>query len=92
MFCSKCGAQIPDNSVWCPKCGQATQSSSSTPVKSLDEPSILLNIISFLCPLAGWIIYFVQRGEKPNKAQTCCRWAWIGFAFNIIVTIIGGMA
>lgn len=69
MFCSKCGAQIPDNSVWCPKCGQATQSSSSTPVKSLDEPSILLNIISFLCPLAGWIIYFVQRGENQTRLR-----------------------
>lgn len=23
MFCKKCGEQIPDDSVFCPKCGQA---------------------------------------------------------------------
>lgn len=89
MFCSNCGENIPDNSKWCPKCGHATQiSSASVPVK-LDEPNILLNIVSFLCPLAGWIIYFVKRGETPNKAQACCRWAWIGFAVNILLSFIG---
>jgi len=88
MFCQKCGAHIPDDSAMCSSCGSPAQTSSIT-VKKNDEQSILLNVISLLCPLVGWVVYFIQRGEKPNKAQACCRWAWIGFAINIIVTIIG---
>lgn len=31
MFCSKCGAQIADNSVFCPKCGAPQGAGAATP-------------------------------------------------------------
>lgn len=45
-------------------------------------------ILAFLFPIVGWILYFVWRGEKPKKAGAVCTWAWIGFAANILITIL----
>ena len=56
-----------------------------------DEPSTGLNILSFLFPLVGWILYFALN--KSEKGKACAKWAWIGFAvgfiFNLIVVAAG---
>lgn len=53
-----------------------------------DKASVGLCILSFLIPLAGWILYFVKRNDTPVKAKACSTWAWIGFVINFI-TLIG---
>jgi len=92
MFCKNCGRQIPDNSQHCQYCGQSTSNysyspSGYTPRQQVDDqPSWGLNILSFLIPLAGWIIYFAIRANKPERARACAIAAWIGFAVNLVIS------
>ena len=55
---------------------------------SQDESNTGLNILSFLFPWAGWVLYFVYKSESPKKAKGCLKWAWIGVACGIILTIL----
>lgn len=51
-----------------------------------DEPSIGLNILSFLFPIIGWILYFALN--KSEKGKACAKWAWISIAVSIILYIL----
>ena len=51
-----------------------------------DKPSVALNIISFLIPIVGWILYFALK--KTGKAKACSKWAWIGFIVSFILNLI----
>ena len=53
-----------------------------------DEPSTGLNVISFLFPIAGWILYFVFKEDRPNRARACSRWGWIGFGVGFVLYLI----
>lgn len=90
--CNTCGATVPDNATVCPYCGNAvtpTQPSNMAYGAEVDEASTGLKILSFLFPLAGWIMYFIFRDETPLKAKTCSKWAWIGVAVSIGLSIMG---
>lgn len=51
-----------------------------------DKPSVALNILSFLFPIVGWVLYFALK--KTEKAKACSKWAWIGFIAGIILNLI----
>lgn len=51
-----------------------------------DKPSVALNILSFLFPIVGWVLYFALK--KTEKAKSCAKWAWIGFIAGIILQLI----
>lgn len=53
-----------------------------------DKPNIGLIILSFICPLIGWILYFVNRDKSPEKASAYSLWAWIGFGFSFFLKLI----
>lgn len=38
-----------------------------------DKPDILLNILSFIVPIAGMILYFVEREKHPIKARAALK-------------------
>lgn len=46
MYCSKCGKEIPDNSVFCGNCGTAVQKQTSTTVSKKEQkrPSVWLSL------------------------------------------------
>lgn len=62
MFCSKCGAEIPDGSQWCPKCG----AQQGVPVQNLEQnPNLAINaqpqsapgaVSGFVLSLAGLLL------------------------------------
>lgn len=58
-----------------------------------DKPSAGLNIISFLIPLVGLIIYLTQKGSSPIKAKSAGKWALISviilFVLYIVLTVVG---
>ncbi len=56
---------------WCVNCGVATSEDGLNPD---DKPSIGLNILSFLIPLVGLILYFAIKKQTPNKAQSLIKW------------------
>ena len=56
--------------------------------KGEDKLHIGLQILSFLIPLAGAVIYFANKDNYPNKAGTAARTAWWGFGIGILTRII----
>lgn len=80
MYCSKCRKKT--NKKVCPKCGSLLKKK----IKIRDDRSnIYLNIISFLCPLMGLILFFTLKNKTPNKGRKCIKWALIGFIVEIII-------
>lgn len=65
--------------------------SHGVPPKSDDEPSFGLNLVSFICPLVGLILFAVFKESKPNQAKACGRWALISFVVSFIFGFIGGL-
>lgn len=80
-FCPNCGAEINPNAVVCVNCGCAISSRT-------DIPSVGLNIISFLFPIIGLILYIVYHQNSPKKANAIGKWALISFCINIVVIIL----
>jgi hypothetical protein len=55
---------------------------------SNDQPSTGLNIISFLIPLVGLIIYLTEREKSPIKATSAGKAALWGVGVTIALSII----
>jgi hypothetical protein len=53
-----------------------------------DQPSTGLNIISFLIPLVGLIIYLTEREKSPIKATSAGKAALWGVGVTIVLSII----
>ena len=68
-----------------------TDSPSNQPKK--DELGSGMTILSFCIPIAGAIVYYINKDESPKKARTACYAAlWglgIGVLLNIIATLSG---
>lgn len=78
-YCSHCGKEIMDAAVVCPHCGCA-----STPTSAVDDtPHTGLNVLSFLIPLVGLILYILYHEKAPIKAKGIGKWALIGFAVGL---------
>ena len=62
---------------------------------STDQKSIGLNIVSFLFPLIGLIIYLTQKQTSPIKATSAGKAAlWgvgVGIAFHVISMVLFGV-
>lgn len=82
-FCSYCGKEIIPQAVICPHCGCAV----AAPLEA-DIPSSGLNVLAFLIPLAGLILYCVYQDKKPNKAKAIGKWAIIGFCVGLSGSIL----
>lgn len=57
-------------------------------MQNQDQNSTGLNVLSFLIPLIGLILYLVYQKEQPIKAAGIGKWALIGFAFDVFVLLI----
>lgn len=80
-YCSHCGTQLQDEAAFCSQCGHSVTTHSATP----DNPSIGLNIVAFLLPIVGLILYLVNHEKSPNKAKSIGKWALISFALNCVL-------
>lgn len=74
-YCNNCGKEVSDNAVVCPFCGCAVASKNV----EVDKPSTGLNVLSFLIPLVGLILYLSWQNSTPIKAKAVGKWApdWI---------------
>lgn len=65
-FCSKCGNELMDEAVICPKCGCAVEVAKKDGTTTKD---IVLAIIgSILLPIGGIIMFFYYMKKKPKLA------------------------
>ena len=54
-----------------------------------EEAGIGWQILAFFVPIAGAIMFFNNRKESPNKAKRYIQAAGFGFAFGILIRILG---
>lgn len=77
MFCKNCGKEMPDNVTSCQNCGA-----------QINNPEDTGNngwlCLGFCIPIAGLILYFVWKNQKPKTAKKCIT----GFLVSLVVTII----
>lgn len=57
----------------------------------VDTPSTGLNILSFLIPLVGLILFLSWQNTTPIKAKAVGKWALIGVCVAVGLSIIGAI-
>ena len=97
MTCPDCGKSYSDTAAACPNCGYNTGTAAVVKIGSSPKDNIgnldafLLYVLSFLIPLAGFIIgaIYVSKNEADYKdvGQGCLLLALI----NIIVILLGSI-
>jgi hypothetical protein len=82
-FCKKCGAQIDDQAVVCPKCGVAQGAGMSTS----DNGGFLWGLLGCCIPLVGLILFLVWKDTKPKTSKAAGIGALVG-VLSIVVWYI----
>ena len=90
MFCKKCGKEILDDAVICVHCGCSTQDIKAALTNTNDAPSTGMAILGFFIPLAGLIVWLINKDTKPLMAKSAGKGALIGFIISIVFSIIYG--
>ena len=74
MFCSKCGNEIDNEALICPKCGCATANmalqKSSASAKTSEETDTLVNcaiVFAILAPIVGLILGIIGTVKYRNE-------------------------
>ena len=47
-----------------------------------------MKVLSFCIPIAGAVIYFMNKDNAPVKAKSACTMALIGFGVGLVLQII----
>lgn len=84
MYCINCGKEIDPNADICLNCGTYTKKN----ISGNDTPSTGLNIVSFLWPMVGLILYLSYKDNTPTKAKSCGKWALIGLGVSTAIFFI----
>lgn len=89
MYCRKCGKEINDEAVICPKCGCETEIKNEMIPQEIDEPKTGIGIVCGLfLGLIGLIIGLCLYKENSIARKTFVK-AWcITFLITIIIGII----
>lgn len=92
MFCTKCGKEILDDAVICVHCGCSTQDNKAAIANANDAPSTGMAVLGFFIPLAGLIVWLINKDTKPLMAKSAGKGALIGFIVSMVFSIIYGAA
>ena len=57
-------------------------------INEYDSPDPILNIISFLIPIAGLIIYIVDKDNCPNRAKSAGKFALLSIIISFTLSIL----
>lgn len=89
-FCPKCGKEIDDEAVMCVHCGCPTGVQAAPAAPTVDMVSTATTgekVLSFLIPIAGIILYCVNKDKKPKAAKTCLLVGVITWAICIFLIL-----
>jgi len=87
-FCSKCGSELSDEAIACPKCGSPTEAYVNSRSNGM---AIAGFIFSFLIPLFGWIfggIGLKRSKELNGKGRGLSIAAIVISTLDVLVSII----
>ena len=86
MYCAKCGKEIMDEAVICPGCGCPVAGKSIQQAGAEEDVANgILNIVGFLLPIIGLILFCVMISKTPNKAKQIGIFSLVGFLINAVV-------
>ena len=92
MYCSNCGNKLNGNEDVCLKCGIMVKKGTTSNNSNVeDKPLVILNILSFLNPIVGLILYLSMKSGTPNRAKKCGKYAIIGTIVSVVIFIIAGI-
>lgn len=90
-YCSNCGKELSDETIFCPNCGHATDlasnNSSYSPQKE-DKISVGYCILAFLFPIFGLIYWVVKKDETPRRANAVGITALVSWVSSTVSSII----
>jgi cytochrome bd-type quinol oxidase subunit 2 len=99
-FCSYCGSQVADGTLFCPNCGANLNKSASSdasytggyfhtaPKRNYSE-SALIAAVAFLFPIVGLICWAAMKESDPGKATSALKGLWATLCYGIpIVGVI----
>ena len=73
MFCRKCGAQIDDDSDFCPACGIQVGEPTDQPkaiINKRKKPSLLLLVIIGIgLTISALVWWIIAEGDRPSSAS-----------------------
>lgn len=84
-YCSKCGNEILEEAIVCPKCGCAQE---NKPASQTDSDSIGWGFLGFCVPVVGLILYLIWKESAPKKAKNAGKGALISAIVSIVFYII----
>ncbi len=94
MYCKHCGAELINDSNFCPYCGNETnkdtgvQNNQISKSYSNDSGSFGWAILGFLIPIVGLILFAAWHTEKPLCAKKAGIGALVSFIISTILFII----
>ena len=88
-FCRKCGSEIDDEAVICPKCGVAQQQVSNVEndISGSSRNTNSIAALGIFLPLIGWIVYF-RMDKSTLKAKDLLSGNIAGTIAYVIVFLI----
>jgi hypothetical protein len=90
-YCQKCGKEIADEAIICLNCGCSTQGEQTINTAKNDAPSTGMAVLGFFIPLAGLIVYLINKDSKPLMAKFAGKGALIGFIVSIVFSVVYGV-
>ena len=86
MYCKKCGNEIRDDAMICPKCGCATGNRKAPAAE--DSSGFGWAVLGFFIPIVGLILYLVWKTEYPMRARSAGKGALVSVILGVIVYVI----
>lgn len=99
MFCSRCGAENPEGTNFCSKCGAPLGALAAAKAEAESSTGLSVNAAGLLCYVAGWVtgIVFVVLEKKSTFVkfhawQSIMVFGVLTVAHLILSTILGAIA
>ncbi|HAJ15032.1 zinc ribbon domain-containing protein [Sharpea azabuensis] len=91
MYCTYCGKQISEDAKFCPYCGQKVPDDYQGETINNDGPSYMFQLIGFLFPIIGFVLYAFYYKKSPLKARSAGIGGLMGLIVNIVLLVLGNM-
>jgi len=94
-YCSKCGAQVAEHSVYCPQCGQPQAGAQPTAAAAAGgaQSGLTENVAALLCYVLGWItgLIFFLIDKRPYVRFHAAQSIVVFGALHILSVALGVM-
>lgn len=89
--CTKCGAEVAENAVFCGACGASQVASGGNPAGASSSSQLAENVASLLCYVLGWVtgLIFFLIDKRPTVRFHAAQSIVVFGGLHIISLILG---